>query len=46
MYYDDKYSEKVGKTNDPLSKARKWLKARSARDRFLLGCAGAVVVRL
>lgn len=44
MYYDDKYSEKLGKGADPLSKARKWLKGRSGRERFLMGCAGAALV--
>ena len=45
MYYDDKYSDKLGKSQDPLTKARSWWKARSGRDRFLIGLAAAVVVR-
>lgn len=45
MYYDDKFNDKLGKANDPVSKARKWWKARSGRDRFLIGCLGAVLVR-
>ncbi|KAK9799367.1 hypothetical protein WJX73_002968 [Symbiochloris irregularis] len=44
MYYDDKYSDKLGKANDPVTKARQWWKARNSRDKFLIGVGAACVL--